>query len=89
LIAVLSKMKKIAINFSDLALFNSSTCFQELTMQKPNPSKTIQQSNNQATYFLRYLSLTPVLAVVLSSLAISLWMIINYFYPDLLFHPLP
>ncbi|MCU0533680.1 MAG: hypothetical protein MUD14_07275 [Hydrococcus sp. Prado102] len=58
-------------------------------MQKPNPSTTIQKADNQPTYFLRYLSLTPVLAVVLSSLAIALWMIINFYYPDLLFHPLP
>jgi photosystem I subunit IX len=58
-------------------------------MQKPNPSTTIQQADNQKIYFLRYLSLTPVLAVLLTSLAISLWMIINYYYPDLLFHPLP
>ena len=45
--------------------------------------------NNQRTYFLRYLSLTPVLAVLLTSIAISAWIIINDLFPDLLFHPMP
>jgi photosystem I subunit IX len=49
----------------------------------------VQKQNNQIGYFLQYLSLAPVVAVVLSSLAIAAWMIINYYFPDLLFHPLP
>ena len=43
--------------------------------------------NQQKTYFLRYLSQAPVLAVVSVSAAFSLWMIFNYFFPDLLFYP--
>ncbi|MBD2460619.1 PsaJ protein [Oscillatoria sp. FACHB-1407] len=45
--------------------------------------------NNQPAYFSQYLSLAPVLAVVSVSVAFSLWLIINAFFPDLLFHPMP
>jgi len=47
------------------------------------------KNKNQTNYFLQYLSLIPVLAVVGVSLALSLWAVINYYFPDLLFHPLP
>lgn len=40
-------------------------------------------------YFLEYLSLAPVLAVVAVSVAFSTWVIFNNFFPDLLFHPMP
>ncbi|PSF37265.1 Photosystem I reaction center subunit IX [Aphanothece hegewaldii CCALA 016] len=44
------------------------------------------QNNNG---LLRYLSLAPVL-LTLFLVAIAVLMIyINYFYPDLLFHPMP
>lgn len=46
-------------------------------------------ADNQPGYFLQYLSLAPVLAVVSISAAFSLWLIINAFFPDLLYHPLP
>lgn len=42
---------------------------------------------DQKTYFLQYLSLGPVLAVVSISALASLWMIINYFNPDILMFP--
>ncbi|MEX0271977.1 PsaJ protein [Leptolyngbyaceae cyanobacterium UHCC 1019] len=45
--------------------------------------------NNQANFFVRYLSLAPVLAVISVSVAFSTWAVFNYFFPDLLFHPLP
>lgn len=48
-----------------------------------------KRGNNQAAYFLQYLSLTPVLAVLAISLAFSTWLIFNAYFPDLLFHPLP
>ncbi|MBN3958104.1 PsaJ protein [Nostoc sp. NMS8] len=48
-----------------------------------------QNKEKQKVYFLRYLSLAPVLAVVSISVAFSTWAIFNYFIPDLLFHPLP
>jgi photosystem I subunit IX len=47
----------------------------------------MQKQNQQKAYFLQYLSLVPVLAVVLSSAALAIWMILNYFVPDLLFYP--
>ncbi|MEH2072350.1 MAG: PsaJ protein [Nostoc sp.] len=49
----------------------------------------MQKQNKQQAFFLRYLSLAPVLAVVLTSVAFSTWAIFNYFFPDLLFHPMP
>jgi photosystem I subunit IX len=50
---------------------------------------TMQTKNNQLHYFLRYLSLAPVLAVVAVSIAFSTWAFFNAAFPDLLFHPLP
>ena len=44
---------------------------------------------DQSTYFVRYLSLAPVLAVISVSVAFSTWAIFNYIFPDLLFHPMP
>ncbi|AFY87342.1 MAG: Photosystem I reaction center subunit IX [Chroococcidiopsis cubana SAG 39.79] len=43
----------------------------------------------QQKYFLQYLSLAPVLLFAwLAETAV--WLIVfNYFFPDLLFHPLP
>ncbi|MBE9103771.1 PsaJ protein [Nostoc cf. edaphicum LEGE 07299] len=49
----------------------------------------MQKSNDQKSYFLRYLSLAPVLAVISISVAFSTWAFFNYFLPDLLFHPMP
>ncbi|MBW4684807.1 MAG: PsaJ protein [Komarekiella atlantica HA4396-MV6] len=49
----------------------------------------MQKPNDQKGYFLKYLSLAPVLAVVSVSIAFSTWAIFNYFFPDLLFHPMP
>jgi photosystem I subunit 9 len=49
----------------------------------------LKKSNNQLGYFLQYLSLAPVLAVLSVSVAFSTWAVFNYFFPDLLFHPLP
>ncbi|MBD1921835.1 photosystem I reaction center subunit IX [Microcoleus sp. FACHB-831] len=43
----------------------------------------------QLKYFLTYLSTAPVLATVWLSLTAVLLIVINYFYPDLLFHPMP
>ncbi len=39
--------------------------------------------------FLKYLSLAPVLATIWLSLTAVLLIVFNYYYPDLLFHPLP
>jgi photosystem I subunit 9 len=49
----------------------------------------MQKKDNQATYFLQYLSLAPVLAVVATVVAFTTWVIFNYNFPDLLFHPMP
>ncbi|MDX2241809.1 MAG: PsaJ protein [Leptolyngbyaceae cyanobacterium bins.302] len=49
----------------------------------------VQKATNQPNYLVRYLSLAPVLAVVATSVALSLWAFFNYFFPDLLAHPLP
>ncbi|MBD2681028.1 MULTISPECIES: PsaJ protein [Nostoc] len=49
----------------------------------------MQKQSNQQGYFIRYLSLAPVLAVLSISIAFSTWAIFNYFLPDLLFHPMP
>ncbi len=43
------------------------------------------KKNEQLKYFQSYLSTAPVLGVIVTSLLISIWMIINYFSPDLLF----
>ncbi|MBE9205621.1 PsaJ protein [Nostoc sp. LEGE 06077] len=49
----------------------------------------MQKSDKQKESFLRYLSLAPVLGVIAISIAFSTWAIFNYFFPDLLFHPMP
>ncbi|MBE9054132.1 PsaJ protein [Nostocales cyanobacterium LEGE 11386] len=49
----------------------------------------MQKPNKEKNYFLQYLSLAPVLAVVSVIIAFSTWLIFNYFFPDLLFHPMP
>jgi photosystem I subunit 9 len=43
----------------------------------------------QLQYFLKYLSTAPVLATVWLSIQAVLLIVFNYFFPDLLFHPLP
>jgi photosystem I subunit IX len=47
------------------------------------------EKNDQLSYFKRYLSLAPVLAVLSVSIAFSTWALFNAVFPDLLFHPLP
>jgi photosystem I subunit 9 len=49
----------------------------------------MQKANNQQSYFLKYLSLAPVLAVLAISIAFSTWAVFNFVFPDLLFHPMP
>ncbi|WP_315787789.1 PsaJ protein [Fischerella sp. JS2] len=49
----------------------------------------MQKSSDQRSYFLRYLSLGPVLAVLAVSITFSTWAIFNFIFPDLLFHPMP
>ncbi|MBF2026287.1 MAG: PsaJ protein [Oscillatoriales cyanobacterium C42_A2020_001] len=49
----------------------------------------VQKAGNQTNYFSRYLSLAPVLAVIAVSVAFSTWAFFNYFFPDLIAHPLP
>lgn len=44
-------------------------------------------ANDQPRYLSRYLSLVPVIAVLATSAAFSLWLIINTYFPDLLFYP--
>ncbi|MBD2255632.1 PsaJ protein [Nostoc parmelioides] len=48
-----------------------------------------KSKDQEKKYFLQYLSLAPVLAVISISVAFSTWAIFNYIFPDLLFHPLP
>ncbi|MBD2505416.1 PsaJ protein [Anabaena azotica] len=48
-----------------------------------------QSKEAQKSYFVGYLSLAPVLAVLAVSIAFSIWAIFNFIFPDLLFHPLP
>lgn len=49
-----------------------------------------QQSREKQINALKtYLSLIPVLAVIAVSVAFSTWTLFNYFFPDLLFHPMP
>lgn len=43
----------------------------------------------QQNYFLQYLSLAPVLLFVNLILTAVLLIVFNYFFPDLLFHPMP
>ena len=45
--------------------------------------------NNQVNNFQRYLSLVPVIAVLSVSIAFSTWAVFNFYFPDLLFHPMP
>ncbi|MUG95626.1 PsaJ protein [Scytonema sp. UIC 10036] len=49
----------------------------------------MQKQNDQVNYFVQYLSLAPVLAVVSVSVAFTTWALFNYVFPDLLFHPIP
>lgn len=49
----------------------------------------MQKKDDQKTYFLQYLSLGPVLAVVTISALGTLWALINYFKPDILFFTWP
>jgi len=49
----------------------------------------MQKTNNQQGYFVKYLSLAPVLGVLAISIAFSTWAIFNFVFPDLLFHPIP
>jgi len=44
---------------------------------------------SQQNYFVKYLSLAPVLLFVNLSLTAILLIVFNYVFPDLLFHPLP
>ena len=49
----------------------------------------MKNKEDQKTYFLQYLSLAPVLAVLSVSVAFTTWALFNYAFPDLLFHPMP
>ncbi|MBW4645630.1 MAG: PsaJ protein [Goleter apudmare HA4340-LM2] len=49
----------------------------------------MRTQNKEKAFFLRYLSLAPVIAILSISVALSTWIIFNYFFPDLLFHPMP
>ncbi|MBL1178557.1 photosystem I reaction center subunit IX [Pantanalinema sp. GBBB05] len=49
----------------------------------------VQKAQNQPHYLQRYLSLAPVLAVLSVSIAFSTWAVFNFFFPNLLFHPMP
>lgn len=53
-------------------------CFGEQLMQKPD---------TQPGYFSQYLSLIPVIAVLAISIAFTTWVLINTYFPDLLFYP--
>jgi photosystem I subunit 9 len=57
-----------------------------LIAQEPNSMRTPE---TQPRDFLQYFSLAPILAIVSVSVAISTWIIINYFLADILFHPVP
>lgn len=39
--------------------------------------------------FVKYLSVAPVLATVWLALHATLLIVFNYYFPDLLFHPMP
>lgn len=43
------------------------------------------KKNEQLKYFQNYLSTAPVLGIITISVLLIIWMIINYFFPDLLF----
>ncbi len=45
------------------------------------------KANTQLAYFLRYLSLAPVLAILAVSIAVTIWILINAYIPDRLFYP--
>ncbi|MBE9180891.1 PsaJ protein [Oculatella sp. LEGE 06141] len=49
----------------------------------------MKNPNNQPGYFLQYLSLIPVIAVVSISIAFTIWALINSAIPDFLFSPIP
>jgi photosystem I subunit 9 len=49
----------------------------------------MKRASDQRGYFLQYLSLAPVLAVITISIAFTTWVLFNFFFPDLLFHPMP
>lgn len=49
----------------------------------------VQKASDQPKALSRYLSLAPVLAIIAVSVAFSTWAIFNYFFPDLIAHPLP
>ncbi len=48
-----------------------------------------KKNDDQKTYFLQYLSLSPVLAVISVVVSFTTWAIINYFFPDILMFPNP
>ncbi len=49
----------------------------------------VQRQADQPHYLSRYLSLAPVLAILAVSIAFSTWAFFQYFFPDLLLHPMP
>jgi photosystem I subunit 9 len=49
----------------------------------------VQKQADQTRYLSRYLSLAPVLAVLTVSIAFSTWAFFQWFFPDLLLHPMP
>ncbi len=48
-----------------------------------------QSRDEQLSALQRYFSLIPVIAVISISIAFTAWTLFNYFFPDLLFHPMP
>ncbi|MEI2582949.1 Photosystem I reaction center subunit IX [Scytonema sp. PRP1] len=46
-------------------------------------------AQNQPNYFVQYLSLAPVLLFANLIVTAVILIVFNYFFPDLLFHPLP
>jgi photosystem I subunit IX len=48
-----------------------------------------RQADQQPRYLSRYLSLAPVLAILAVSIAFSTWAFYQWFFPDLLLHPMP
>ena len=47
------------------------------------------QKKDQPNYFLQYLSLAPVLAVLSVVVSFTTWVLINYSFPDILMFPNP
>ncbi|MFB2934059.1 photosystem I reaction center subunit IX [Aerosakkonemataceae cyanobacterium BLCC-F154] len=43
----------------------------------------------QLQYLVKYLSLAPVLIILWLSIQAVILIVFNYFFPDLLFHPMP